>query len=130
MCKTISCWKKIRVIDSQIAYVIHSILAILSTSSIPVIHVQIPKYFHMASFLGPSLHTPTKKWNQEHIKSHPNWLQFNQTHTKPKCYMVSHVPSKRVTHYKTPIGKTSFASHTKHTTKETQGSTSFMRDNI
>ena len=103
MCKTVSCWKKIKVIDSQIAYVIHSMSAILSTSSIPVIHVQIPKYFHMASFLGPSLRTPTKKWSQEHITSHPNWLQFNQTYTKPKCYMVRHVPSKRVTHYKNPI---------------------------
>ena len=49
------------VIDFLIAYVVHSILARLSTSSIPVIHVQIPKYFTWPLFLGPSLHTPTKK---------------------------------------------------------------------
>ena len=49
------------VIDFLIAYVVHSILARLSTSSIPVIHVQIPKYFTWPLFLWPSLHTPTKK---------------------------------------------------------------------
>ena len=39
------------VIDFLIAYVVHSILARLSTSSIPVINVQIPKYFTWPLFL-------------------------------------------------------------------------------